>query len=74
MRFCCPACGFTVFNRRLKHCESCKAELPAALQFNAADLLRLEEESRRLEQARQELAREAEVEEARKRRRRGDGG
>ena len=73
-RFKCPACGFTIFNRRLAACESCKAPLPVALQFNDTELARLEQESARIEKIRRDMAREAERLEEEKQRRRGDGG
>lgn len=73
-RFKCPACGFTVFNRRVATCESCKAPLPADLRFTDNDLARLEAESARIEKIRRDMAREAEREEEERQRRRGDGG
>ncbi len=73
-RFRCPACGFTVFNRRIAACESCKAPLPANLMFNGKELARLEEESARIAKIRADMAREAERLEEERQRRRGDGG
>ncbi len=73
-RFGCPACGFTVFNRRLATCESCKAPLPANLRFTKAELARLEEESARIEKIRADMAREAERLDEERRRSYGDGG
>jgi uncharacterized Zn finger protein len=73
-RFRCPTCGFTVFNRRLAACESCKATLPASLRFTEGELARLEEESARIEKIRGDMAREAERVEEERQRRRGDGG
>nr|WP_315209668.1 hypothetical protein [uncultured Albidiferax sp.] len=37
----CPACGFTVFNRRHPRCESCHAELPPGCVYSAAELTAL---------------------------------
>ena len=73
-RFRCPACDFAIFNRRLAQCEACKAELPINLRFNAADLARLQVEADRNEKVRKDLAQDAEAEERRKQRWRGDGG
>ena len=73
-RFRCPACGFTVFNRRIAACESCKAPLPANLQLTAEDLARIEQESARIDRIRADMAREAERIEEEKQRRRGSGG
>jgi predicted RNA-binding Zn-ribbon protein involved in translation (DUF1610 family) len=73
-RFRCPACGFTVFNRRLAVCESCKAPLPANLMFSGKELARLEEESERIAKIRADMALEAERLEGERQRRRGDGG
>ena len=74
MRFKCPACGFSVFNRRLNLCEACKAPLPISLGFNEKELALLEEEALRNAKIRRDLAREAEQIEAKKKRRREDGG
>jgi hypothetical protein len=73
-RFRCPACGFTVFNRRIAACESCKAPLPADLMFSGKELARLEQESARIEKIRADMAREAERLEEERQRWRGDGG
>ncbi len=73
-RFRCPACGFAVFNRRVPHCERCHVALPPSLLFDAEDLQRLEDEAQRLQRVRDDLAREDEAEQARRRHRRGGGG
>ncbi|WP_374429116.1 hypothetical protein [Ideonella dechloratans] len=73
-RFRCPACGFTVFNRRLTHCEACRAPLPESLRFDAPALARLERDAAEIDRQRAELARDAEAQEAERQRRRGDGG
>jgi hypothetical protein len=39
--FKCPACGFTVFNRRYPTCERCKAALPAGMAHSAWELAAL---------------------------------
>jgi hypothetical protein len=73
-RFRCPDCGFTVFNRRLSTCESCRAPLPAALRFTVAELARLSEDEDRNGETRKELARQAEELERQRQKRKGDGG
>jgi len=73
-RFKCPACGFTVFNRRVASCEACKAPLPTTLRLNEKELALLAEEALRNERIRHDMAKEAERLEAERQRRRGDGG
>ena len=73
-RFRCPACGFAIFNRRLPQCEACKAELPQSLLFNDADLNRLQQDADHNAKIRKDMAQEAEAQELKKQRRRGDGG
>ena len=34
MRYKCPSCGFSVFNRRVANCESCHAPLPAEFLYS----------------------------------------
>jgi hypothetical protein len=33
MKYLCPGCNFTIFNRRVKKCESCGAPLPPELLY-----------------------------------------
>ena len=73
-RFRCPACGFTVFNRRVAACEACKAPLPEELRFTGKELARIEEDAARIARVRADIAREAERLEEERKRRRGDGG
>lgn len=35
MRYRCPSCCFPVFNRRVKHCESCAQPLPQEMLYSA---------------------------------------
>ena len=74
LRYRCPQCGFAVYNRRLPACERCAAALPAGLALTAEQQAFLDAEAARNEQARDELARDAEADEQRRLRRRGDGG
>lgn len=62
----CPACNFTVFNRRVSRCERCGKDLPPDLLFGPKELAVLAEEDARIQRARKELQREKD-EEARKR-------
>ncbi len=34
MRYRCPSCDFPIFNRRVKRCESCGADLPQELLYS----------------------------------------
>ncbi len=52
MKFVCPACEKTIFNRRLKQCEFCQAELPDSLRYSEQDLQRIESEHQRNQQRR----------------------
>lgn len=70
----CPTCHFTVFNRRVVRCEKCGLDLPPEFRFSARDLALLAEESARIERAREELRRDREKEEQKRRDRQGSGG
>lgn len=61
-RYACPQCGFAIFNRRVKACESCRAALPESLLFNPADLDRLAQDAAAVAELRAELARDADSE------------
>ena len=56
-RFRCPACGFAIFNRRIKNCESCKVDLPPELLFTSQQIAELnaQHERSRKERAEREL-------------------
>jgi predicted RNA-binding Zn-ribbon protein involved in translation (DUF1610 family) len=73
-RFRCPACGTTIFNRRIPRCESCKAALPVELLLNAGQTAFLDAEYEQHEKARIEMARAAAELERKRIRERGDGG
>ncbi|MEY4561703.1 MAG: hypothetical protein RLZZ618_980 [Pseudomonadota bacterium] len=73
-RYQCPACGFTIFNRRLATCESCKAELPKALLLSDKQTVFLDAERARVDQIRLDMALEAEALERKRERERGSGG
>lgn len=70
----CPACNFTVFNRRVSTCEKCGKALPPQFLFSPEDLARLAEEDARMQKARRDLQRELADEERKRERRRGSGG
>jgi len=38
MRYRCPNCDFPIFNRRVKRCESCAADLPQELLYSAQQI------------------------------------
>lgn len=73
-KYCCPACHFTIFNRRVARCEKCKAELPETLLFTEQDLARLAIEEARIAKQRQELERQRAEEERRRELGRWSGG
>lgn len=66
-RYSCPVCGFFIFNRRVKNCESCKVALPENLLFTNSDLARLQKESAENEKIRADMARDAQAEQMRNR-------
>ena len=37
-QYCCPSCGFRIFNRRLATCERCGATLPSELLFSREEI------------------------------------
>jgi hypothetical protein len=43
----CPACGFSIFNRRLAVCESCGGALPPDLLFSSEEKAALDAEHER---------------------------
>ena len=49
----CPACGFSIFNRRFAKCESCGARLPASIVYTADELKGLAEKDKADEAAQQ---------------------
>ncbi len=71
-RYACPQCGFAVFNRRVKSCESCHAALPESMLFSPADLDRLAQDAAAIAKLRAEMARDAEAD-AKALRHRGSG-
>jgi threonine synthase len=71
--FRCPACGFTVFNRRVPRCEKCGEALPSDLRYSERDLALIAAEEARVARVREALQRDRD-EEARKRLERQGGG
>ena len=49
----CPACGFSIFNRRFAKCESCGAQLPISIVYTADELKTLAEKDKIDEAAQQ---------------------
>ena len=60
--FRCPACGFSIFNRRVPNCEACLATLPIDLLFTAYEISRIEAQHLQNELVRAKLAADAERE------------
>jgi hypothetical protein len=50
-KYRCPACGFQIFNRRVRNCESCGAELPADLLLSPKEIAVLDAEQERSRKA-----------------------
>lgn len=73
-RYRCKACGFTIFNRRVRTCESCGADLPAELLFTPEQLQYVAAEDARNEKLRAELAKQAAEKEKKRLARRESGG
>lgn len=42
----CPACGFSIFNRRFAKCESCGVQLPTSIVYTADELKALAEKDK----------------------------
>lgn len=59
----CPKCNGVIYNRRMKTCGYCGAELPAELLFSAAELEMLDKEEAVLAAFRQQQKAEFEAEE-----------
>jgi hypothetical protein len=53
--FRCPACGFSVYNRRLANCEKCHAPLPPGLRFTDEQIATMEAREAQVEADRQAL-------------------
>ena len=44
MRYRCPSCNFPIFNRRVKRCESCGADLPQSLLYSEEQIASIDAE------------------------------
>jgi ribosomal protein L37AE/L43A len=71
--FRCPACGFTVFNRRVKRCEKCGEALPPGFGYNERDLTLIAAEEARVARVRDALQRDRDEEERKRLQRQGGG-
>lgn len=60
----CPSCHRILYNRRLKNCGFCQAEIPDELRFSDEEIRRLDAIAEQLKEEREK--REAEKEEERK--------
>ena len=60
MKYKCPNCDKTIFNRRLSHCEFCSFELPRELLLSNAEKIKLDNEYKaaRLNTSRQRLSKD----------------
>jgi len=67
MKYVCPTCQRTLYNRRLKNCGFCGAEIPENLRFTAAEVAVLDKKMAELEKEQIERERAASVAEEEKR-------
>jgi len=44
MKYICPSCERTIYNRRLTNCEFCSTVLPRELLFSESDIERLDKQ------------------------------
>ncbi|MBU1691300.1 MAG: hypothetical protein KJ958_04405 [Gammaproteobacteria bacterium] len=44
MKYQCPNCSFTIFNRRVKKCESCGTPLPPELLYTDKQIASIDDE------------------------------
>jgi hypothetical protein len=58
--FRCPACGFSVYNRRLANCEKCHAPLPPGLRFTDEQIATMEAREAKVEADRKAVLEQAE--------------
>jgi hypothetical protein len=56
-KYRCPTCGFQIFNRRVRKCESCGGELPEDLLFSAKEVAAMDAEHERNRKERETQAR-----------------
>jgi len=70
----CPNCQRVLYNRRLKHCGFCGAQIPERLRFTPEEIAALDRKTAELEAQRKQRERAAEEDdEARRRDSRYDG-
>ena len=67
MQIQCPACQRVLYNRRLKRCGFCGAEIPEGLRFSPEESAAIDRKMAELEEQRRQRERAAaEAEEARR--------
>ena len=75
MSYLCPKCSRAIYNRRLKTCGFCGAELPPELLFSAAELEMLDKKENEMVVERQAKLKADELEQQKVARQRDyDGG
>jgi uncharacterized protein YecE (DUF72 family) len=71
----CPSCKRVLYNRLLKHCGFCSAQIPESLRFTPEEIATLERKVAELEEQRVQRERAAaKAEEEARRREAGDTG
>ena len=70
MSYRCPSCQRIIFNRRLKNCDFCAAEIPDSLRFTPEEIAALDREMAELASRRKQ--RDQEADKAEKERRADD--
>lgn len=65
MSYLCPKCSHVIYNRRLKTCGYCGAELPAELLFSAEEIAAMDKKEAALEEAQRKRDAEKREEELR---------
>lgn len=66
MEYRCPTCQRVLYNRRLKQCGFCGAQIPENLRFTPDEIAALDKQMAELEEQRTQRARAAAEEEARR--------
>ena len=66
MSYNCPTCQRLLYNRRLKHCGFCGAQIPESLRFTPEEITALDKKMAELEAQRIQRERTAAEEEAKR--------
>ena len=72
MKYQCPTCQRVLYNRRLKHCGFCGAQIPESLRFTPEEIAAIDRQMAEWEEQRKQRQRVAQEEEAATRKRAED--